>query len=110
LYECSNQRPTIPFTLFTEPELPRIGLTEGEARRQGLEIRVAELPVAAIPAPKRRAKRAASLKPLWDVKTNRILLCTILSVEAGEMLGTVQMASAGWRSPHCAMRPRNRGV
>jgi pyruvate/2-oxoglutarate dehydrogenase complex dihydrolipoamide dehydrogenase (E3) component len=50
------------------------------------------------------------VKALVDVKTNRILGCTIRSVEAGEMLGTVQMASAGWRSPHCAMRPRNRGI
>ncbi|MGH7972188.1 MAG: hypothetical protein ACREIC_26030 [Limisphaerales bacterium] len=34
----------IPFTIFTEPELARIGLTEAEARKEGLEIRMADWP------------------------------------------------------------------
>ena len=82
----------VPFTLFTEPELARVGLTEKEARQQGLDIRVAKLPVAAIPRAKTMSETRGLIKAVVDAKTDRILGCAILSVEAGEMLGAVQMA------------------
>jgi probable pyridine nucleotide-disulfide oxidoreductase len=82
----------VPFTLFTQPELARIGLTEREARQQGRDIRVTKLPVAAIPRAKTMSETRGFIKAVIDAKTNRILGCTIFSVEAGEMLGTVQMA------------------
>jgi pyruvate/2-oxoglutarate dehydrogenase complex dihydrolipoamide dehydrogenase (E3) component len=82
----------VPFTLFIEPELARIGLTEKEARQQGRDIRVAKLPVAAIPRAKTMSEIRGFIKAVIDAKTNRILGCAILSIEAGEMLGTVQMA------------------
>ena len=81
----------IPFTLFTQPELARVGLTEKQARQQGLEIRVAKLPVAAIPRAKTMSETRGFIKAVIDAKTDRILGCTILSVEAGEMISTVQM-------------------
>jgi pyruvate/2-oxoglutarate dehydrogenase complex dihydrolipoamide dehydrogenase (E3) component len=82
----------VPFTLFTEPELARVGVTEKEARQQGLDIRVAKFPVASIPRAKTMSESRGLMKAIVDAKTNRILGCAILSVEAGEMLGTVQMA------------------
>lgn len=82
----------VPFTLFTEPELARVGLTEKEAREKGLDIFVAKLPVAAIPRAKTMSETRGFIKVVIDVKTNQILGCAILSIEAGEMLGTVQMA------------------
>ena len=82
----------VPFTLFTEPELARVGLTENEARQKGLDIFVAKLPVAAIPRAKTMSETRGFIKVVIDVKTNQILGAAILSIEAGEMLGTVQMA------------------
>ena len=82
----------VPFTLFTEPELARVGLTEKDARQKGQDIFVAKLPVAAIPRAKTMSETRGFIKVVIDVKTNQILGCAILSVEAGEMLGTVQMA------------------
>jgi len=82
----------VPFTLFTEPELARVGLTEKEARQQGLDIRVAKLPVAAIPRAKTMSETRGLIKAVVDAATDRILGCTVLSVEAGEMPGAVQMA------------------
>ena len=82
----------VPFTLFTEPELARVGLTEKEARQKGQDIFVAKLPVAAIPRAKTMSETRGFIKVVIDVKTNQILGCAILSIEAGEMLGTVQMA------------------
>ena len=88
---CATTDRLIPFTLFTEPELARIGVTEAEALQHGLEFRVAKLPVAAIPRAKTMSEARGFIKAIIDVKTNRILGCTILSVEAGEMLGAVQI-------------------
>ena len=82
----------VPFTLFTDPELARVGLTEKEARQKGLDVFVAKLPVAAIPRAKTMSETRGFIKVVIDVKTNQILGCAILSIEAGEMLGTVQMA------------------
>jgi pyruvate/2-oxoglutarate dehydrogenase complex dihydrolipoamide dehydrogenase (E3) component len=81
----------IPFTLFTQPELARVGLTEKQARQQGTEIRVTKLPVAAIPRAKTMSETRGFIKAIIDAKTDRILGCSILSVEAGEMISTVEM-------------------
>ena len=82
----------VPFTLFTDPELARVGMTEMEARTRGFSIRVAKMPVAAIP----RAKTASEVRGLFEVvidtKTDHVLGCTVLSVEAGEMIAAAQMA------------------
>ena len=67
-------------------------LTEKEARQKGQDIFVAKLPVAAIPRAKTMSETRGFIKVVIDVKTNQILGCAILSIEAGEMLGTVQMA------------------
>jgi pyruvate/2-oxoglutarate dehydrogenase complex dihydrolipoamide dehydrogenase (E3) component len=85
----------IPFTLFTEPELARIGLTEKEARRQGADVKISKIPVAAIPRAKTMGESRGLIKVIVEAKTERILGCAILSVEAGEMLGAVQAAMAG---------------
>src|SRR5690606_11969298 len=76
----------IPFTLFTQPELARVGLTEKQARQQGLEIRIARIPVAAIPRAKTMSETRGFIKAVVEVGTDRILGCTILSLEAGEMI------------------------
>ncbi|MDB6038356.1 MAG: FAD-dependent pyridine nucleotide-disulfide oxidoreductase, partial [Verrucomicrobiales bacterium] len=82
----------IPSTLFTEPELAHIGLTEKQAKQQNLAIRVAKTAVASIPRAKTMGETRGFIKVIADVKTDRILGCTILAAEAGEILGTVQMA------------------
>jgi probable pyridine nucleotide-disulfide oxidoreductase len=69
-----------------------VGLTEKEAHQKELNIFVAKLPVAAIPRAKTMSEMRGFTKAVIDAKTNRILGCAILSIEAGEMLGTVQMA------------------
>lgn len=82
----------VPFTLFTDPELARVGLTETEARKRGLSVRVAKMPVAAIPRAKTASEGRGFIKIVIDTKTDRVLGCTLLSVEAGEMIAAAQMA------------------
>jgi probable pyridine nucleotide-disulfide oxidoreductase len=98
-----TSRRLIPFTLFTQPELARVGLTEKQAREQGIEVRVAKLPVAAIPRAKTASETRGFIKAIVDAKTDSILGCTILSAEAGEMISTVQMTMVA-NLPFTALR------
>ncbi|MCD0484084.1 FAD-dependent oxidoreductase [Streptacidiphilus sp. ASG 303] len=82
----------IPYTIFLTPELARVGLTEAQAREAGHQVRVASLPVAAIP----RARTMRETEGLWkavvDARTDRILGVSLLGPEAGEAVTTVQTA------------------
>jgi probable pyridine nucleotide-disulfide oxidoreductase len=82
----------VPSTLFTDPELAHVGLTEKEALASGLEIQVLQVPINALTVP--RAKTTGQMDGLMkatiEKSTQRILGCTILAAEAGEMIGTVQ--------------------
>jgi pyruvate/2-oxoglutarate dehydrogenase complex dihydrolipoamide dehydrogenase (E3) component len=82
----------VPSTLFTDPELAHVGLTEKEAVARGLEIRVLQVPITPLTVPRARTtgQMDGLLKATIEKSTQRILGCTILAAEAGEMIGTVQ--------------------
>lgn len=90
----------VPYTLFTDPQLGRVGLTEREAREQGRDILIARMPMS-------RAARAAEtdetrglMKAVVDAGTGRILGASILGVEGGEIASAIQIAMMGgltWR-------------
>ncbi len=82
----------VPSTLFTDPELAHVGLTEKEAATRGLEFRILQVPVTplTIPRAKTTGQMDGLLKATIEKSTQRILGCTILAAEAGEMIGTVQ--------------------
>lgn len=85
----------VPYCVFITPELGRVGLTEAEARTAGHNIRVARMPVSAIP----RARTIGELDGVWkavvDRDTDLILGAALLSAEASEVIGVVQMAMLG---------------
>jgi probable pyridine nucleotide-disulfide oxidoreductase len=78
--------------VFITPELGRVGLTEQQARDAGYDIRIARMPVTAIP----RARTVGHLDGLWkavvDRSTNKILGAALMSTEASEAIAVVQMA------------------
>jgi pyruvate/2-oxoglutarate dehydrogenase complex dihydrolipoamide dehydrogenase (E3) component len=82
----------IPYCVFTTPELGRVGLSEAEAREAGHRVRIARMPVAAIP----RARTVGHLEGLWkavvDRDTDRILGVALLGTEASEAIAVIQMA------------------
>lgn len=82
----------VPSTLFTDPELAHIGLTEKQAVAQGFDVRVLQVPITALTVPRARTagQMDGLLKATIEKSTQRILGCTILAAEAGEMIGTVQ--------------------
>jgi pyruvate/2-oxoglutarate dehydrogenase complex dihydrolipoamide dehydrogenase (E3) component len=82
----------IPFCLFTDPQLARVGLSETEARRRGIEVRVAKLPMAAVLRTRTLGEMRGFMKALVDTRTDRILGFTMFGPEAGEVMAAVQTA------------------
>lgn len=82
----------IPYTLFIDPELGRVGMTETEARRQGRKVRVAHLHAAAIPRAETSGETRGYLKVVVDGDTDQILGAAILAAEGGEVMTVIQVA------------------
>lgn len=85
----------VPYTLFIDPELGRVGLTEAEAKARGYEILVAKLPAQAVPRAVTAGERQGLLKAVIDKKTSQILGCSLLCHNAGEVMSVVQVAMLG---------------
>jgi pyruvate/2-oxoglutarate dehydrogenase complex dihydrolipoamide dehydrogenase (E3) component len=82
----------IPFCLFTDPPLARVGLNEAAARRRGVAVRVATLPMSAVLRTRTTGERRGFMKALLDTQTDRILGFTMFGPEAGEVMAVVQTA------------------
>jgi len=82
----------IPYCMFTDPQLARVGLSEGEAQRQGIEVRVAKLPMDAVLRTHTIDERKGFMKALVAGRDDRILGFTMIGPEAGEVVAVVQMA------------------
>ena len=93
----------VPSCLFIDPELAHVGLTETEAQQQGYAIRVAKLDASAIPRAKTLGQTDGLLKAIVDTETGRILGCSLLCHEAGEVISTVQMVMQA-QMPYTVLR------
>ena len=93
----------VPFCLFTDPELARIGLNETEAKAKGIPYRLAKLPMAAVLRTRTLSETRGFLKALIDTESDRILGFTAFGAEAGEIMGAVQIAVLGGL-PYTALR------
>src|SRR6266853_1706866 len=82
----------IPSCLFTNPQVAHVGLTETEAGRQGIAVRVLKLPVAAVLRTRTIDENLGFMKALIETNGNRILGFTMIGPEAGEVMAAVQMA------------------
>jgi pyruvate/2-oxoglutarate dehydrogenase complex dihydrolipoamide dehydrogenase (E3) component len=78
--------------VFIDPELARVGLNESQARERGMDYRVASVPVASGWRPWTISEKRGFMKTLIDVDSDRILGFTAFGPEAGELMGTVQLA------------------
>jgi pyruvate/2-oxoglutarate dehydrogenase complex dihydrolipoamide dehydrogenase (E3) component len=85
----------IPFCMFTDPELARIGLNEIEAKKRGIAYRLAKLPMAAVLRAVTLGETRGFVKMLVDTQSDRILGFTALGIEASEMMAAVQTAMLG---------------
>lgn len=85
----------VPYTLFIDPELGRVGLTEEQARAAGHDVAVATLPAAKIPRANTAGETRGLLKAVVDRGSGQILGCSLLCHSAGEVMSVLQMAMVG---------------
>jgi pyruvate/2-oxoglutarate dehydrogenase complex dihydrolipoamide dehydrogenase (E3) component len=93
----------VPYTIFMDPQLGRVGLTEKEARAQGRSIRVAKLSMANVARAIEFGETRGFMKAIVDAETNQILGCAILGMEGGEVMTVLQVAMMG-RLPYTVIR------
>ena len=82
----------IPSCLFTDPQVAHIGLTETEANRQGISVRVLRLPMAAVLRTRTIDETRGFMKALIEADGDRILGFTMVGPEAGEVMAVIRMA------------------
>jgi pyruvate/2-oxoglutarate dehydrogenase complex dihydrolipoamide dehydrogenase (E3) component len=82
----------VPYCMFTDPPLARVGLSETDARRQGVIARVAKIPMSAVLRAQTTGETQGFMKALVGGGDDRILGFTMIGAEAGEVVATVQTA------------------
>lgn len=82
----------VPFCLFTDPEVARIGLGEKEANKLGIAYRLAKIPMATNLRTRTLSETRGFMKALIDTQSDRILGFTVFGVGGGEIMSTVQVA------------------
>jgi pyruvate/2-oxoglutarate dehydrogenase complex dihydrolipoamide dehydrogenase (E3) component len=85
----------VPYSMFTDPPLARVGLSETEAERQGVIARVTKLPMDAVLAAQATDQRQGFMKALVGDNHDRILGFTMIGTAAGEVMAALQTAMLG---------------
>lgn len=93
----------VPYTIFIDPQLGRVGLSENEARRQGRHFGVAKLPMTSVIRALETGETRGFMKAIIDADTQQILGCAVLGVEGGELMAIIQVAMMG-KLPYTALR------
>jgi pyruvate/2-oxoglutarate dehydrogenase complex dihydrolipoamide dehydrogenase (E3) component len=93
----------IPFCMFTDPELARVGKNESEARRDGVEYRLAKMPMAEILRTRTVSEPRGLLKVLVAKNSDEILGFTAFGIEASELMVAMQTAMLG-HLPYTVLR------
>ena len=94
---------TVPYTMFIDPQLGRVGLSEGEAEQEGLDYKVAKIPMTHVARALEMDETRGFMKAVVDAETDQILGATILGIEGGEVMSVLQMAMMGG-VPYTAIR------
>ena len=85
----------VPYTLYIDPQLWRIGLTESEARAQNKKVRVARMPMTAVARALETDETRGFMKAVVDAETNQILGAAVLGIEGGEIMSMLEIAMMG---------------
>ena len=93
----------VPFCMFTDPVLARVGLNESQATARGIDYRLAALPMSAVLRTRTLSEPRGFMKMLIDTGSDRILGFTAFGAEASELMAVVQTAMLG-RLPFTLLR------
>ncbi|MBD3403149.1 FAD-containing oxidoreductase [candidate division GN15 bacterium] len=93
----------VPYTMFIDPQLAKVGLSEKEAKQQGRKYTVARIPMTSVARALETDETRGLMKALIDPDTDQIIGCTILGIEGGEIMAVLQTAMMGGL-PYTAIR------
>ncbi|OTP68704.1 dihydrolipoyl dehydrogenase family protein [Caballeronia sordidicola] len=93
----------VPFCMFTDPEVARIGLSETEADGRAISYRLFKIPMAAVLRTRTLSEARGFMKALVDVDSDRILGLTVFGIGGGEIMASVQVAMIAGL-PYTALR------
>jgi pyruvate/2-oxoglutarate dehydrogenase complex dihydrolipoamide dehydrogenase (E3) component len=85
----------VPYTVFIDPQLGRVGLSEREARQQGRDVRVAKLPMNYVARALEVDESRGFMKAVVDTQSKQILGCAVLGIEGGELMAMFEIAMMG---------------
>lgn len=85
----------VPYTLFIDPQLGRVGLTEHEARQRGHDVAVATMPMSFVARALEMDESRGLMKAIVDRRSGRLLGAAVLGVEGGELMAVFEMAMLG---------------
>ena len=93
----------VPYCVFIDPQLGRVGLSESDARKQDRNIRVAKLPMSSVARALEMDETRGFMKVVVDAETNQILGAAVLGIEGGEIMSVLETAMMG-KLPYTALR------
>jgi pyruvate/2-oxoglutarate dehydrogenase complex dihydrolipoamide dehydrogenase (E3) component len=85
----------LPYTLFIDPQLGRVGMSEGEARAAGRKIRIAKMPMNYVARALELDESRGFMKAIVDSDSEQILGAAVLGIEGGEVMSQIQIAMLG---------------
>jgi pyruvate/2-oxoglutarate dehydrogenase complex dihydrolipoamide dehydrogenase (E3) component len=100
--QSSTKDRFVPYVVYIDPQLGRIGLTEQEARARGRKIRVAKIPMTWVARALEMSESRGFMKAIVDAETQQILGAAVLGIEGGEIMSMLQIAMMG-KLPYTAL-------
>jgi pyruvate/2-oxoglutarate dehydrogenase complex dihydrolipoamide dehydrogenase (E3) component len=93
----------VPYVMFIDPQLGRIGLSEQEARDQGRDVLIAKMPMDYVSRAVELGETRGFMKAVVDAESGQILGCAVLGIEGGEIMAMIQIAMLG-NLPYTVLR------
>jgi len=93
----------VPFCIFTDPEVARVGLSESEAQKESMPYRLTKIPMAKVRRTATTSEPQGFLKALVSTENDEILGFTGVGAEAGELMAAVQTVMLA-KQPYTVLR------
>ncbi|QHT71096.1 mercuric reductase [Rhodocytophaga rosea] len=93
--DLSIKNRLLPYCLFTDPQLGRLGLSEQEALQKGYQIKIAKLPMEHVARARETGETLGFMKAIVDIPSKRILGAAIIGTQGGEIMSVLQVAMMG---------------
>lgn len=92
---ATTENRMVPYTVFIDPQLGRVGMTEAEARARNRKVRVAKMAMSSVARAVEVDETRGFMKAIVDAESERILGAAVLGIEGGEIMSMLQLAMMG---------------